>query len=64
LDTDRRRRRPNLSPGWTIPISCANSYNTKTPLEILYQGLAPGFDGVYQIDVWMPSGYSGSNFEL
>jgi uncharacterized protein (TIGR03437 family) len=47
-----------------IPISCADSNSTRNALEILYQGLAPGFAGVYQIDVRMPSDLPRGNFGL
>jgi uncharacterized protein (TIGR03437 family) len=48
----------------TIPISCASSDNTNSGLEILYQGLAPGFAGIYQLDIRMPSIVPGNVFGL
>jgi uncharacterized protein (TIGR03437 family) len=47
----------------TIPVSCAVG-DPFTPLEIPFQGLAPGFAGVYQLDVRMPSQFAGGHFEL
>ena len=34
------------------------------PFEILFDGLAPGFAGVYQIDVRMPSTFPSGTFGL
>jgi uncharacterized protein (TIGR03437 family) len=48
----------------TIPVSCAGSNDTSKPVEILFQGLAPGYAGVYQIDLRLPSQITGSMFGL
>jgi uncharacterized protein (TIGR03437 family) len=47
-----------------IPISCADGNPIMGPLEILYEGLAPGLAGVYQLDLRMPSTVTGDFFGL
>jgi uncharacterized protein (TIGR03437 family) len=46
-----------------IPISCGNG-NVSNPVEILYQGLAPGLAGVYQIDLRIPTNASRQGIGL
>jgi uncharacterized protein (TIGR03437 family) len=48
----------------TIPISCANGTDTSRAFEILYEGMAPGFAGVYQIDLRLPLDATGTALGL
>jgi uncharacterized protein (TIGR03437 family) len=47
-----------------IPMSCGNSNDTKSPVEILFEGLAPNLAGIYQIDIRLPSPLPDGNFGL
>ena len=48
----------------TIPIGCGTSNNTSSPVDVLFQGLAPNLAGVYQIDLRVPAGLPDGNFGL
>jgi len=47
-----------------IPISCPSGDPIPGPLEIPYEGLAPGLAGIYQIDLRMPQTFIGNFFGL
>jgi uncharacterized protein (TIGR03437 family) len=47
-----------------IPISCSDNNTPMGPMELLYEGLAPGFAGVYQIDARIPRTAPSGTFVL
>jgi uncharacterized protein (TIGR03437 family) len=49
----------------TIPLGCGDSNNTTGhPVEVLFQGLAPKFAGIYQIDLRVPPDTSSGLFGI
>jgi uncharacterized protein (TIGR03437 family) len=47
-----------------IPISCSDNNTPMGPMQLLYEGLAPGLAGVYQIDSRIPRTASSGTFVL
>ena len=45
------------------PLVCTDG-RSRTPVGVLFAGMAPGFVGAYQVDWQVPSGAAAGNFSL